>query len=116
MLKNASFLLLVVFAGSARAQTPVASARVPSSASTPIATADTNVATTPPDYVIGPDDQLSVVFWRDKDMSADVAVRPDGKISLPLLNDVQAAGFTPPQLRDRLMEEAKRYIEDPNIT
>ena len=70
----------------------------------------------PPDYVIGPDDILSVVFWRDKDMSADVAVRPDGKISLPLLNDVQAAGLTPPQLRDRLTEEARNYVEDPNVT
>ena len=53
----------------------------------------------PPDYVIGPDDVLSIVFWRDKDMSGDVVVRPDGKISLPLLNDVQAAGLTPEQLR-----------------
>src|SRR5437868_6571755 len=38
-------------------------------------------------YVIGPDDELSIVFWRDKDLSADVVVRPDGKISLPLIND-----------------------------
>ena len=43
------------------------------------------------DYVIGPDDVLTVVFWRDKDMSADVVVRPDGKISLPLINDVRRA-------------------------
>ena len=71
------------------------------------------VAVAPPDYVIGPDDVLSIVFWRDKDMSADVAVRPDGKISLPLLNDVQAAGLTPPQLRERLDEEAKRYRRGP---
>jgi polysaccharide export outer membrane protein len=71
---------------------------------------------TPPDYVIGPDDVLGSVFWRDKDMTAEVAVRPDGKISLPLLNDIQAAGLTPPQLRDRLTEEAHRYIEDPNVT
>src|ERR1700730_16759161 len=47
----------------------------------------------PSDYTIGPEDVLSIVYWRDKDMSADVAVRPDGKISLALLNDVQAAGF-----------------------
>ena len=52
-------------------------------------------AVCPPGYVIGPEDVLSIVFWRDKDMSADVVVRPDGKISLPLLNDVQAAGLTP---------------------
>src|SRR5688572_21947165 len=49
----------------------------------------------PPGYVIGVQDVLSIVFWRDKDMSADVTVRPDGKISLPLLNEVQAAGQTP---------------------
>ena len=41
------------------------------------------------------DDVLTIVFWRDKDMSAEVVVRPDGMISLPLLNDVQAAGHTP---------------------
>ena len=58
----------------------------------------------PAGYVIGPDDVLSIVFWRDKDMSADVVVRPDGKISLPLLNDVQAAGLTPDQLRARVDE------------
>jgi polysaccharide export outer membrane protein len=57
-----------------------------------------------------------VVFWRDKDMSADVSVRPDGKISLPLLNEIQASGLTPSQLRDRLTDEAKNYVEDPNVT
>jgi len=71
---------------------------------------------TPPDYVIGPDDVLAVVFWRDKDMSSEVAVRPDGKISLPLLNDVQAAGLTPPQLRARLTELSQEYLDDPNVT
>ena len=70
----------------------------------------------PPDYVIGADDVLSVVFWRDKDMSSEVAVRPDGKISLPLLNDVQAAGLTPTQLRDQLTEGAKQYLSEPNVT
>lgn len=70
----------------------------------------------PADYVIGPDDQLSVVFWRDKDMSAEVTVRPDGKITLPLLNDVQAAGLRPDQLRQKIADEAKRYVEDPQPT
>jgi polysaccharide export outer membrane protein len=69
-----------------------------------------------PGYVIGPEDVLSIVFWRDKDMSADVAVRPDGKISLPLLNEVHAAGLTPMQLRDQLTEQAKRYVEDPTVS
>jgi len=69
-----------------------------------------------PDYVIGPDDVLSIVFWRDKDISAEVAVRPDGRISLPLLNDVQAGGLTPLQLRDRLTKAAEEFVEDPNVT
>jgi polysaccharide export outer membrane protein len=70
----------------------------------------------PPDYVIGPEDQLSVVFWHDKDMSVDAVVRPDGKISLPLLNDIQASGFTPEQLRQRLSIEAKKFVQDPSAT
>src|SRR4051812_33217589 len=55
----------------------------------------------PPGYTIGPDDHLAVVFWRDTELSAEVVVRPDGRISLPLLNDVMAAGLTPDQLRER---------------
>jgi polysaccharide export outer membrane protein len=72
--------------------------------------------TPPPGYVIGVEDILTIVYWRDKDMTTDVTVRPDGKISLSLLNDVQAASLTPAQLRDRITEESKRYLEDPNIT
>ena len=70
----------------------------------------------PPEYVIGPNDMLSVLFWHDKDMSTDVLVRPDGNITLPLLNDIQAAGLTPEQLRERILVEARRYIEDPSPT
>ncbi|MEQ1757809.1 MAG: polysaccharide biosynthesis/export family protein [Vicinamibacterales bacterium] len=71
---------------------------------------------TPADYVIGADDQLAIIFWREKDMSAEVAVRPDGKISLPLLNDIQASGLTPEQLRLSVTEAASKYVEDPNVT
>jgi polysaccharide export outer membrane protein len=67
-------------------------------------------------YVIGPDDVLSVVFWRDKDMTCDVVVRPDGKISLPLMNDVQAGGLTPSELRDAVSAIARRFVEDPSVT
>jgi polysaccharide biosynthesis/export protein len=68
------------------------------------------------EYVIGPDDVLVVQFWREKDLSAEVTVRPDGKVSLPLLSDVRAAGLTPEQLRDALNEAARKYIEDPIAT
>jgi polysaccharide export outer membrane protein len=70
----------------------------------------------PAGYVIGPEDVLSIVFWRDKEMSADVVVRPDGKISLPLLNDVGAAGYTPEELRAQLVKAASKFLEDPNAT
>lgn len=70
----------------------------------------------PTEYIIGADDVMSVVFWRDKELSADVTVRPDGKISLPLLNEIQAAGLTPAQLKDRIAEEARKYVEDPTVT
>jgi polysaccharide export outer membrane protein len=71
---------------------------------------------TTPDYVIGPEDVLTVVIWREKDISGDVQVRPDGKISLPLLNDVQAAGYTPEQLRKQLTDAVAKYIEQPEVT
>lgn len=71
---------------------------------------------TPIDYVIGPDDVLTIVFWREQDLSSEVAVRPDGKISLPLLNEIQASGLTPEQLRANLTKAADRYVEDPAVT
>ena len=70
----------------------------------------------PADYVIGPEDVLTIVFWREKDLSSDVVVRPDGRISLPVLQDVHASGLTPEQLRDSLTKTAERYVEDPNVT
>jgi polysaccharide export outer membrane protein len=73
-------------------------------------------ATLPPGYVIGVDDHLAISFWRDKDLSADVVVRPDGRISLPLLNEVQAAGLTPEQLRGALEQAAGALMDDPNAT
>jgi polysaccharide export outer membrane protein len=73
------------------------------------------VGITPPaDYVIGADDVLTIVFWREKDLSGDVTVRPDGIISVPLINEIKAAGLTPDQLRQKLVEAAAKYIADPN--
>jgi polysaccharide export outer membrane protein len=72
--------------------------------------------TVPPGYVIGVDDRLAISFWRDKDLSADVVVRPDGRISLPLLNDIEAAGLTPEELRLRVLELASKYLDEPTPT
>jgi len=102
-----------------RQPTPTpAPATVTATAATPRATTPVVPAgvVTPPDYVIGPDDVLTIVFWREQDLSSEVAVRPDGKISLPLLNDIQASGLTPEQLRGNLTQAANRYVEDPAVT
>lgn len=70
----------------------------------------------PPDYVIGAEDVLDVVVWREKELSAEVMVRPDGMVSLPLLNDVQAGGLTPEQFRERVSAGAAKYVESPSVT
>ncbi len=69
-----------------------------------------------PDYVIGPEDDLHIAVWKEADLTATLPVRPDGKISLPLLNDVQAAGLTPQQLSASLTEKLKKYVADPHVT
>jgi polysaccharide export outer membrane protein len=69
-----------------------------------------------PEYVIGPEDALHIAVWREADLTASLPVRPDGKISLPLLDDVQAAGLTPKQLADSITEKLKKYVADPRVT
>jgi polysaccharide export outer membrane protein len=78
--------------------------------------APTSSVAVPLGYVIGPDDLLTVRFWGDQQLTADVVVRPDGKISLALLNDVQAAGLTPEQLGDALEKAASKFVTDPDAT
>ena len=68
------------------------------------------------DYVIGPEDVLHIAVWKENDLTATLPVRPDGKISLPLLDDVQAAGLTPKQLAVSVTEKLKKYIADPRVT
>ena len=59
---------------------------------------------------------LHIAVWKESDLTATLPVRPDGKISLPLLNDVQAAGLTPMQLASSLTEKLKKYLADPRVT
>ena len=70
----------------------------------------------PSDYVIGPEDVLGVVFWRDQEMTGDVTVRPDGMITLPLIGDLRAVGLKPSALRDGIAAAASKYLEDINVT
>jgi polysaccharide export outer membrane protein len=68
------------------------------------------------DYVIGADDILRISVWKEPDLSETLPVRPDGKISMPLLNDIPAAGLSPLQLKDSITEKLKKYIADPRVT
>ena len=70
----------------------------------------------PGDYTIGSGDVLGIVFWREKDLTTDVTVRPDGKITLPLINEITAAGLRPDQLRTAITEQATNYLQDPAVT
>jgi polysaccharide biosynthesis/export protein len=73
-------------------------------------------AVAPENYVIGTEDVLSVVVWREQEMSGDVTVRPDGMITLPLVGDIRAAGLTTVALKKSIEESAARLITDPNVT
>jgi len=70
----------------------------------------------PVPYVIGPEDVLNIYVWKEESLSRTVPVRVDGKISLPLANEVQAAGLTPPQLQEIVAEKLKDFIDDPVVS
>ena len=74
------------------------------------------VTTQDPNYVIGSQDMLDISVWREPDFSRTVPVRPDGKISLPLLNDMQAAGLTPSQLAEELTKSLNKFVTNPQVT
>ncbi len=70
----------------------------------------------PPGYVIGPDDVLGIVFWELPNHGGEVIVRPDGMITLPLLNDIQASGRTPDQLREAIVAASAQFVRDPTVS
>jgi polysaccharide biosynthesis/export protein len=108
---NSAVAVLVLIGGVALAQdAPAASA---ASDKTTVEAPSTQAGT---EYVIGPQDVLHIAVWKETDLTATLPVRPDGKISLPLLNDVQAAGLTPKQLADSVTDKLKKYIADPRVT
>ncbi len=73
-------------------------------------------AATDPNYVIGAQDVLDINVWKEDQLTKTIPVRPDGKISLPLLNDVQAAGLTPTQLGALITADLKKFVTDPQVT
>ena len=84
--------------------------------SRPVASpASPRVADVPADYVIGSEDVLGIVFWREAEISGDVTVRPDGRITVPVIGELSAAGLRPEQLREQIVSQAGKYINDPNV-
>ncbi len=79
---------------------------------------DTNISASQasPSYVIGASDVLFVSVWKEADLTNSLPVRADGMISMPLLNDVQAAGLTPMQLSASITEKLKKFVADPHVT
>src|ERR1700723_1621491 len=114
--RNSIWMLLGLFvfaipAGAQQDPTP----KQPSQPAVP-ADAPKKAAIADPNYVIGAQDVLGVSVWKEPEVSRIVPVRPDGKISLPLLNDVQAAGLTPAQLAAEITESLKKYVTSPQVT
>ena len=68
------------------------------------------------DYVLGVEDKLSIAVWKEPDLLRLLSIRPDGKITFPLVGDIQAAGRTPKQLTDELAKALERYIKEPVVT
>jgi polysaccharide export outer membrane protein len=103
------------------AQQPSASTTAkPATQSAPPAAAVQNASTTDKNdtahYIIGPEDTLQITVWKEPTLSGTVPVRPDGRISLVLLGDLQAAGLTPMHLAADITERLKKYIQDPNVS
>jgi polysaccharide biosynthesis/export protein len=72
--------------------------------------------TIPDDYIIGPEDVLSIAVAHEPDLTNKVTVRPDGKIGVGLLNDVQASGLTPKQLQERITDGLKQFVTVPQVS
>jgi polysaccharide export outer membrane protein len=74
------------------------------------------IASNSDSYVIGPEDVLNIYVWKEESMTKTVPVRIDGKISLPLVDDIQADGLTPLKLKEVITEKLKSYIDNPTVT
>jgi polysaccharide biosynthesis/export protein len=112
-MKLGIFLLVGVLASGASAQ---ANAKSSDRSAKPDKAQSEPVSVAGPDYVIGADDMLHISVWKEPDLTETLPVRPDGKISMPLLNDVVAAGLTPGELADSINIKLKKYISDPRVT
>jgi polysaccharide export outer membrane protein len=100
----------------ATAGRPAVAATVAPAAATPAANnIETAILNNANDYKIGPEDLLDISVWKNPELSRTVPVRPDGKVSLPLVNDIRAAGLTPTELRQQLIDRLAEFIPAPEV-
>jgi polysaccharide biosynthesis/export protein len=115
----AATLLLL---GVASAQTQKGTQKTPATKNDPPVKAEQPVNAVAPtpispnEYIIGASDVLEIDVWKEKEISQELPVRPDGKISLPLIGEIQAAGLTPLALQNVITQQLKTYIESPQVT
>ncbi len=77
---------------------------------------ENNPTSDPPEYIIQPNDLLEIVVWGEPDISRTVLVRPDGRISLPLVQDLRASELTPVELKEQMENRLQEFIDSPNVT
>ena len=104
----------------AKSPAPTSTSSVPGPVTTPAPaiahqTAEKSSLIVTKEYIIGPEDVLEITVWRNQDLSKVVAVRPDGRISMPLIGDVTAVGKTPSQLTEEIASRLKEFKENPSI-
>lgn len=98
------------------ALTALAQSRPAGKSKSPAQITSTSTVAADPNYTIGAEDVINIAVWKEPDFTTTIPVRPDGKVSLPLIGDVQAAGKTPEQLAADLTTLLKKYVEEPRVT
>lgn len=120
MVRKLSFVTTLLVAGMVAPMHAQQSSQTRPTGPTPAAQGAANTmpksVTSDPNYVIGPQDVIDINVWKEPDLTRSVPVRPDGKISMPLLNDVQAAGLTPMQLTAQITAGLRKFISEPQVT
>ncbi len=108
-------LFLLLFAATCLPGPSWAQEAAPPAAASPANAAVTRAAVATAEYEIGPEDVLDISVWKNPELSRKVPVRPDGKVSLPLVNDIQAAGLTPSELRQQLAARLAEFVPTPEV-
>jgi len=116
-LRAKALILLPLFVGAAWAQTPTpAVTSVAADSSARVESPAAINADSKDDYVIGADDVLAINVWKEPELSRSAPVRPDGRVTLPLVGDIEASGNTPKQLQASIEKILEKYISKPVVT